>query len=116
MRSVDKNRTTLSLAGQDFRLTSLSGEDYMHELEAEVNRRVAAMQKQFPGQSTSRCALLAMLEMADEIKRLSTEYAEVDRKISELRAMRDGSEMKVTPPVKRPFERAASEKRKPVGV
>lgn len=113
---MDKNKTLISLAGQDFRISSSKEESYMHELESEVNRRVAAMQRQFPGQSTSRCALLAMLDMADEIKRLSAEYAEVDRKISELRSLRDGSETRVQPPVKRPFERASSEKRKPVGV
>ena len=100
----------LNIAGQEFRVTAGSV-DEMRALEADVNRRIRAMQARYPQQSTSRCALLAMLEMASELDELRTEYAGVDRKIAELGRLREGSEKAVTPPVKRPFER-----KKPVGV
>ena len=107
---MEKTRTVISLAGQEFRISSENDAEYVKALTVEVNRRIRDMHRQFPDQSTSRCALLAMLDMADELSKLRTESAEVDRKISELRNMR-GSEQKVQAPVKRPFER-----KKPVGV
>ena len=109
--AMEKNRMTLNLAGQEFRLASDSSVEYMRALEAEINRRVREIQNQYPQQSTSRCALLAMLSMTDELTKLRSEFAEVDRKISELRTLRDGEKTAVTAPVKRPFER-----KKPVGV
>ncbi|MBQ7060238.1 MAG: cell division protein ZapA [Clostridia bacterium] len=107
---MEKKKTVVNLAGQEFRISSGSDEEYMQALAASVNRRVALVRAQYPDQSTSRCALLAMLEMADEIAKLREESAQVDRKITELRNLRD-SESKVQAPVKRPFER-----KKPVGV
>ena len=108
---MDKNRMVLNIAGQEFRIASECDKEYMRELEAEVNRRIKKIQLRCPDQSTSRCALLAMLDLADEYAKLKAENAEVDRKISELRSMRDGEPKQATAPVKRPFER-----RKPVGV
>ena len=55
-----------------------------------------------------------MLDMADELNTLREEHTEVDRKIAELRSMRDAEASQVQVPVKRPFERAGS--KKPVGV
>ncbi|MBO4847805.1 MAG: cell division protein ZapA [Clostridia bacterium] len=107
---MEKNRMTINLAGQEFRIASDSSVEHMRSLEAEVNRRVREMQALCPDQSTSRCALLAMLSMTDENVKLRAEYAEVDRKISELRTLR-GGETRAAAPVKRPFER-----KKPVGV
>ena len=107
---MEKNRMVLNIAGQEFRITAGSVEE-TRALEAEVNRRIRAMQERYPQQSTSRCTLLAMLEMADELNELRAEYAGVDRKIAELGRLREGGEKTVTPPVKRPFER-----KKPVGV
>ncbi|MCR5809514.1 MAG: cell division protein ZapA [Clostridiales bacterium] len=108
---MDKNRMVLNLAGQEFRISSERDKEYMRELETEVNKRIKAVQLHCPDQSTSRCALLAMLDLADEYAKLKAENEEVDRKISELRSIRDGGEKKPAAPVKRPFER-----KKPVGV
>ena len=49
--------------------------------------------------------------MADELNSAKAESAEVDRKISELRNLRESGESRAKAPVKRPFER-----KKPVGV
>ena len=62
--TMEKNRMVLNLAGQEFRITA-GNVDEMRASEAEVNRRIRLMQERFPQQSTSRCTLLAMLEMAD---------------------------------------------------
>ncbi len=109
---MDKKKMILSLGGQEFRLSSVSDEAYMGELAASVNARIGRVRAQYPNESASRCALIAMLGMADELNSLRAEYADVDRKISELRELR--AEPKVQAPVKRPFERAVP--KKPVGV
>ncbi|MBR3459663.1 MAG: cell division protein ZapA [Clostridia bacterium] len=111
---MEKNRVVLNIAGQEFRLSSENEAEYMQRLAAGINRRIKEIQKQYPDQSTSRCALLAMLDMADELNTLREEHTEVDRKIAELRSMRDADASPVQVPVKRPFERAGS--KKPVGV
>lgn len=108
---MDKNRMTINLAGQEFRISAGSDEAYMRSLETEINRRVKGIRTRYPKESTSRCVLLAMLEMEDELMKLKTESSEVDRKIKELRQLRDNNEDAVKAPVKRPFER-----KKPVGV
>ena len=95
----------ISLAGQDFRISAGSDETYMRKLEEGVNKRIKKIQGRYPNESTSRCALLAMLEMEDELSRLSAETREVDRKIQELRQIRGNDEKSPKAPVKRPFER-----------
>ena len=111
---MDKKRMVLNIAGQEFRIASENDEAYMQGLAASVNGRIRQVQEQYPTLSTSRCALLAMLGMADELNKLHAEYSDVDRKIAELRTLRDSAETRVQAPVKRPFERAGS--KKPVGV
>ena len=109
---MDRNRMSISLAGQEFRIAAGNDEEYMRGLEAEINRRVKAVRARFPKESTSRCVLLAMLEMQDELTKLAKETSEVDRKIKELQRIREsGEEKALRAPVKRPFER-----KKPVGV
>ena len=111
---MDKTRVTLNVAGQEFRLAGGDSEEYMRQLASEVNARIDEVQQQYPQMSTTRCTLLAMLNMADELKKLHSRYNEVDKKISELREARSG-EVRAAAPVKRPFERASADK-KPVGV
>ena len=107
---MEKNKMVLNIAGQEFRITAGSEEE-VRALEEDVNNRIRKMQARYPWQSTSRCTLLAMLEMADELRSHNAAHADVDKKIAELTRLRTGEEKTVTPPVKRPFER-----KKPVGV
>lgn len=108
---MEKKRMTITLAGQEFRISSGNGEEQVERLAASVNRRIREAMAQYPDQSTSRCALLAMLSMESELESLRAESAEVDRKIGELRTLRESHDSRVSAPVKRPFER-----KKPVGV
>lgn len=108
---MEKNRMTINIAGQEFRISSGTDGAYMQKLAASVNKRIKEARDQYPDQSTSRCTLLAMLKMADELASARAESAEVDRKISELRDLRSSSEAQIQAPVKRPFER-----KKPTGV
>ena len=110
---MERTRVTLNIAGQEFRLSGGETEEYMRSLANSVNARIDEVQQQYPQMSTTRCTLLAMLNMADELQKLHDQYNEVDKKISELREARSG-EARAAAPVKRPFERAGD--KKPVGV
>ena len=76
---MEKTRMTISLAGQEFRICSENEPEYMKALADSVNRRIREVHAQFPDQSTSRCALLAMLDMADELKKLREMIVSGDR-------------------------------------
>lgn len=108
---MERKSFKINLAGQEFRISSENDPEYLQELVSGVNKRIREMQAQFPEQSTSRCALIAMLNMQDELMTLRAERDRVDMKINELRTLRAPAEERVQAPVKRPFER-----RKPVGV
>ncbi len=110
---MDRTRVTLNIAGQEFRLSGGESEEYMRRLAADINSRINEVQQQYPQMSTTRCTLLAMLNMADEMQKLNSDYGELDKKISELREARAAQPARV--PVKRPFERAEKDKT-PVGV
>ena len=112
---MDKTRVTLNIAGQEFRLAGGESEEYMRRIAGDVNARIEEVQRQYPQMSTTRCTLLAMLNMADELSKLRADYGELDKKISELREVRISEPARASVPVKRPFERANAEK-KPTGV
>lgn len=103
---MDRNRITISLSGQDFRIVSSDSTEYIKSLEGMVNRRIAEVQNQYPSMSVNRCTLLAMLNMEDELAKVRANYEALDAKISQLREM---------PRVNTPSTRAVTQK-KPVGV
>lgn len=112
---MDKTKVTLNIAGQEFRLAGGDSEEYMRGLSADINSRINEIQQQYPQMSTTRCTLLAMLNMTDELYKLREAYSELDKKISELREARSAEPARAALPIKRPFERANAEK-KPTGV
>ena len=112
---MDRTKVTLNIAGQEFRLAGGESEEYMRSLAADLNGRINEIQQQYPQMSTTRCTLLAMINMADEMHKLRSDYSELDKKIAELRAVRSAEPARPAMPVKRPFERAEKDK-KPVGV
>lgn len=107
---MDRKKMSITLAGHEFRVSS-GDAGYLRSLEAELNRRVREAKAKYPGETTQRAILLAMLEMEDELISLRNEVSSVDRKIEELKRVRIGAESRRETPEKRPFER-----KKPVGV
>lgn len=109
---MDKTRITVEIGGQEFRISGNESEGYIRRLAAVVNRRIADVQSQYPQLSSTKCVLLAMLNLEDEMQKLRAEYDALDQKISQLREM-----PRVAAPVKRPFERERTGAgKKPVGV
>lgn len=103
-----KTRTSVVLAGQEFKLTGTESEEYIKQLSDYVNGKINEIQRTYPNLSTGNCVLLASLNMADELHKLRADYDALDQRIAQLRDMpRVAAPVS---PVKRPFE-----SRQPVG-
>ena len=83
---MEKNRMNLCLARQNFQIVCDDSAEYMKKLEASVNERIEEVQKQYPGMSTTRCTLLAMLNMEDELTKSKARFDQLEQKISQLRS------------------------------
>lgn len=102
---MEKTRTVVTLAGQEFKLHCDDSEEYIQSLAKYVNGTIAKFQREYPGLSTGNCVLLASLEMADELFKLREDYDALDSRISQLREMpRPNQTTASVSPVKRPFE------------
>lgn len=101
--SMDKNRITVYIAGQELRLAADDSEEYIRRIAGYVNDKVDEVQGQYPNLSTANCLILAALNLSDELHKLQEDYDALDSRISELRDMPRQSS-----PVKRPFETMTS--------
>lgn len=84
---MEKNRITVTLAGQDFKIVGSSSYEEVKQLEEMVNMRINDVKSKYPTMSVNRCVLLAMLNMADELKMAKNNYETLDKKISMLRSV-----------------------------
>ena len=66
---MDKNHINLCLSGQSFRIVTDDDVDYVKQLEKRINSRIESYKKRYPQMSATRCTLLAMLELEDELAR-----------------------------------------------
>ena len=67
---MEKTRTSVVLAGQEFKLTGTESEEYIKQLSDYVNGKINEIQRTYPNLSTGNCVLLASLNMADELHKL----------------------------------------------
>ncbi len=99
---MDKNRTVVRLAGQEFKISSPDSPEYVQKVTQYVNRKIDEVQSAYPSLSTVNCILLAALNLGDELYKLQEDYDALDSRISQLRDM---PRPVATPaPVKHPFE------------
>lgn len=106
---MQNTRVTVEIAGQTVHLRGAEDETYIKSIAAYVDEKVCSLQKNNPALSTSNCVVLGALNIADELFKLRQQYAELDRRIEELRRL--STEQSSAParrtskgPVKRPFE------------
>lgn len=102
-------RVTVEVAGMPINLRGTEDEAYIKSVAAYVDEKATALQKAHPALSTSNCVVLTAINMADELFKLRQQYAELDRRIEELRRLSEEQSQAVPwrgakGPVKRPFE------------
>jgi len=104
---MQKTRVTVHVAGQTVKLCGPEDEAYIKSVAAYVDEKVNALQRVQPSFSTTTCVLLTALNMADDLFKLRQQYAELDRRIEELRSL-SSPQLPPRPaakaPVRHPFE------------
>lgn len=65
----DKIKTVVRIGGQEYRLSGYESEEYMHRVAIYVDRKMNEIAKQFTDLSTAMIAVLAALNIADELIR-----------------------------------------------
>lgn len=102
---MQSNRVTVDVAGMPITLRGAEDEEYIRSVAAYVDEKATTYQKSQPALSTSNCVVLAAVNIADELFKLRQQYAELDRRIEELRRLTvEQSAPRYKGPVKRPFE------------
>lgn len=99
---MPKNTTVVHIASQEFRLSGNESEEYMQKLAIFVDKRIADVNKVYPELSTTRAAIMAAMNIADDMMKLRASYAELEGRILHMREERMGTA--VPTPVKHPFE------------
>ena len=99
---MEKTRTRVMVAGQEFRLAGDGSEDYIRDLADYLNKKIEEIQRANPSVSTGNCVILAALQITDELKQLRVDYDALDSRIRELCEMPRAKA--AATPVKRPFE------------
>ncbi len=84
---MEKIRTKVTLAGQDFYVTGSGSDDYVKRLERMVNQRIEEVSRAYPRLGLNHCALLAMLNLADDYMQLKNSSEQIDAKLAQLRDM-----------------------------
>lgn len=84
---MDKIRTKICLAGQEFPIVGNGSDEYVRKLETIVNSRIDEVRIKYPNMSLNRCTLLAMFNLADECMELKKTYDQLDSRIAMLRDM-----------------------------
>lgn len=114
MEKNEKKKIDLCLSHQSFRILSDENAEYMKKLESSVNERIEAVQKQYPSMNAARCALLAMLNLEDELQKTKQNFETLESKILQLRGIQRG--VPAAQPVRAAAPAAKDETKKPVGV
>lgn len=84
---MDKIKTKVVLAGQTFYVTGNGDDEYVKQLEQMVNTRIKEVSRAYPSLGANHCALLAMLNLADEYMQLKSSTEQIDARLAQLRGM-----------------------------
>lgn len=113
---MERNRMNICLSRQNFRILCEESPEYMKELESSVNARIDAIQRQYPTMSTMRCALLAMLNMEDDISKARKDTESLEEKLMLLRGLPLNSVNAQPSPANAEIKRSNAEEGQPVGI
>ncbi|AYV56899.1 cell division protein ZapA [Leptospira kmetyi] len=94
---MDPRRVKVRILGEEYTILSETGEDYIHSLADEVDRKLRELGAGMPGASRQKLAILAALNFADELQQakeikndsppVSTGTGEIEEKTRKLITM-----------------------------
>ena len=83
MEDKKLNRVAVIIHGEEYTVTGEENAEYIQMLAAYVDRRMSLIQKRNPSLSTSRVAVLAVLNIADELNKLQDDYDDILKALDE---------------------------------
>ncbi len=82
----NKIKTTVRIGGVDYPMSGFESEEYMHRVAILVDRKISDIERAFPALSSSQAAVLAAINLADEVLKLREENEALDEKFNTWRA------------------------------
>ena len=82
----NKIKTTVRIGGVDYSMAGFESEEYMHRVAILVDRKISDIERSHPALSTSQAAVLAAINLADEVLKLREENEALDERFNTLRA------------------------------
>ena len=93
-----KRSVAITIAGQKYTIKSDATDAYVHELAGQVDSRIKELQRGYKSQSLQSVAVLAALQLADELERERRRRTELRGKVREkARAIRAYLDREVKP-------------------
>ena len=78
VEKADKVKTVVKIAGKEYLMASYESEEYMHRVAIYVDRKIQQLEKSYVNLSTSMVAVLASLNIADELLKLQDKISEFE--------------------------------------
>lgn len=82
---AEKNKVAVRIAGNEYVITGSESPEYIQKIALFVDRKIQEITKRNHLLSTSMAAVLASINMADEMFRIKEQYKETDRELSDLK-------------------------------
>ena len=85
-----KVRVTVSIFGENYVVKGAEKPEYIEMLAAYVDRKMQAISQKNPNLAVGKVAVLAALNLADELSKLQEDYDELVKTLEEARINRTG--------------------------
>lgn len=75
---MEINKTTIRIAGREYSLSGKEPEEYMHRVAIYVDRKIMELEHRYPNFSTNEIAVLAAINVTDELFKLRDELSAME--------------------------------------
>ena len=91
---MDKTRTVVKIGGKEYTMTGFESEEYIHRVAIYVDRKMSELKSQYVNLNTSTLAVLAALNVADDLLKLQDQMEALTQEYQvlseELKRVRNG--------------------------
>lgn len=81
---MDKTRTTVKICGKDYAMAGFESEEYIHRVAIYVDRKIEELKNQYVNLNSSTLAVLAAVNIADELLKLQDQMEDMRKDCQEL--------------------------------
>ena len=74
LQVMEKSKVTVEISGQNYTIIGDNTEEHIRQVATEVNELINIIRDKYPNVSSGRIAVLAAVNLADELIRMRQEY------------------------------------------